>query len=269
VRRVEQASGQRVLGIDPRRGGRIVRVLERPERIGDRNAVENGDPIADCLDLGQNVRAEEDRLPPIAQLEEDIPHLPPADRVEPPRRFIQDHQLGIVDQRLRQTKPLQHAAGVLPHPEAPRLPQPDEFEQAVHAFAAQAHGQREEAAVIVQEFLAPHVLVEVGRLGEKTQAAPGVHGTERSAQDRPAAGRRRDQADQQLDHRCLPRSVGPQEPVDLPGGNVEREAVERGLVRSVRVSVPFGQVLNRDDRRQRDPSSLCDVAQVSCGEIVV
>jgi hypothetical protein len=72
---------------------------------------DNADPITDHLHIVQNVRAEKDRFPAIAQTQNQIADLLASDRIQSGHRLIEDNQFRIVDQRLRQADTLQHAFG--------------------------------------------------------------------------------------------------------------------------------------------------------------
>ena len=56
---------------------------------------------ADRLDLGHDVRREQDRVP-LAQLADQGADLADLDRVEPGRRLVEDQDVGVVDHRLGQ-----------------------------------------------------------------------------------------------------------------------------------------------------------------------
>ena len=94
------------------------------------------DPAADRLGVGQNVRAEEDGRAPIAQAEDELPHVAASERVQPRHRFVEEYHLGIVDERLGDADSLQHALGEAPQLEPPLLANLDEVEQAGHAGLA-------------------------------------------------------------------------------------------------------------------------------------
>jgi len=51
---------------------------------------------------------QENRFALIAQSAEQLPYLRPPDRIEPIGRLVQDQQVGVMQQRLRQAEPLIH-----------------------------------------------------------------------------------------------------------------------------------------------------------------
>ena len=68
---------------------------------------------AQRLGIRQDVRAEEHRPPLVAKLQDQIAHLAPADGIEPGHRLVEDDELRIVDERLREADALHHAFRVL------------------------------------------------------------------------------------------------------------------------------------------------------------
>jgi len=68
---------------------------------------------AECLRIREDVGAEEHGASPIAEPENQMPDLAPAQRIEPGHRFVEKDDFGFVDERLRDTDPLQHALGEL------------------------------------------------------------------------------------------------------------------------------------------------------------
>ena len=74
---------------------------------------EDADPVADRLDLGQEMARQHDRQPALvdqpAQQVEDLDH---ADRVDRRRRLVEDEQVRRLDQGVGDAEPLAHAARV-------------------------------------------------------------------------------------------------------------------------------------------------------------
>ena len=64
---------------------------------------QDADPVGDPLDVGEDVRAEEDRPPPaLDQVDHRHQEVAASDRVEPQRRVVEDEQVGIGGDRQRQ-----------------------------------------------------------------------------------------------------------------------------------------------------------------------
>ena len=108
---------------------------------------ENRDAAAQGFRVAEHMRAEEDRPPFVAQAKDQRPHVAPAERIEPRHRLVQDDELGIVDQRLRDADALQHALREFSQLEAPLRADADLIEQAAGASrtlrAADAEQRRE------------------------------------------------------------------------------------------------------------------------------
>ena len=77
------------------------------------------DAIAQRLGVGQDVRAEEHGAAARAKREDQIAHVTTAQRIEARHRLVEEHDLGIVQQRLRQADALDHAFRELPQPQPP------------------------------------------------------------------------------------------------------------------------------------------------------
>ena len=68
-------------------------------------------PVAQRLGVGEDVGREEDGLARLAQAEDEVADEPPADRVEARHRLVEDDELGVVDEGLREPGPLHHPLG--------------------------------------------------------------------------------------------------------------------------------------------------------------
>ncbi len=113
---------------------------------------------------------EEHRLARVAQREDQVAHLAPADRVEPRHRLVEDHQLRIVLDRLGQPEPLHHALRELAQRRAAATAESDALEGVTHLLPALGGGHALEPAVEIEELLGGEVVVEVGVLGQVADA---------------------------------------------------------------------------------------------------
>jgi hypothetical protein len=86
-------------------------ICERAE-CDDATAVDDGDSIADLLDLAEHVRIEEDGRASGLERTKDLADVAPADRVERRRGFVKKDHVGFVDERDREPEPLLHSFGV-------------------------------------------------------------------------------------------------------------------------------------------------------------
>jgi len=77
------------------------------------SARDDRDAVAQRLGIRKNVRAEEHGAAAIAQPQDQLTNLAAAERVEPRHRLVEEDDLGIVEQRLRDADALQHALGEL------------------------------------------------------------------------------------------------------------------------------------------------------------
>ena len=90
---------------------------------------EDGDAAAERFGVAQHVRAEEHGAAAIAQPEDQRADVAAAERIEARHRLVEDHQLGIVDERLRDADALQHALRELAELQPPLGADPDFVEQ--------------------------------------------------------------------------------------------------------------------------------------------
>ncbi len=77
-------------------------------RCGDPSPVEDDHPVADPLDLADQVRVEQHRDAPRLQLQHDVAHVGAAERVQRAGRLVQDHELRPGHQGDRQPEALLH-----------------------------------------------------------------------------------------------------------------------------------------------------------------
>src|SRR5581483_5951273 len=79
---------------------------------------DDSDSITDHLHIWDDMRAEKHRLALIAQTQDQIADLFAPDRIQARHGLIENDQLGIVNESLRESDPLQHA--LRKFPELPR-----------------------------------------------------------------------------------------------------------------------------------------------------
>ena len=73
-------------------------------------AVDDRDRGAQLLELGEDVRRDEDRLAEAAQLAQQLAELDAGPRVEAGRRLVEEQHQRVVDERVGEAQPLLHAA---------------------------------------------------------------------------------------------------------------------------------------------------------------
>ena len=153
-----------------------------------------------------------------------------AQRVEPRHRLVEEDDLGVVDQRLRDADALHHALRVLPQSACAvrRRGRPGRA-AAVARWRRSAEGCRTDPPKYVQQLFRRQVVVEIRVLGQKADAPAHVEAADRPAQDLRSAGGREDQLHQQLERRRLARAVGAEKPEDLAALDRQREPIERPI----------------------------------------
>ena len=211
-----------------------------------RAAIEDGDVIAERREFAEDVGADEDRLPEPAQLFEDFHEFDACARIEPAGRFIEQQQIGIMDEHARERDTLLHAARETA----------DEIVLATRHVCERQHvgddfvalrlpdsvGRAEEIEVLEDGHLPVHR--EVIR-HEADLAACGVamaHDVEPEDRDR-AAGLRLQQRGEDFQRGRLARAVRPHEAVDRLAVHGEGHAAQ-GLVGLVAVR----EIADVDDR---------------------
>src|SRR6185369_11649484 len=74
--------------------------LVEESNLGQLPALQNRHTIAKHLDVRKNVRAHEDGLAFVAQLRDQVPYFASSNRIESTHRFVEKHDLRIVNERL-------------------------------------------------------------------------------------------------------------------------------------------------------------------------
>ena len=113
-------------------------------------AVHNRDAVAEVLDVREEVRAEQHRLAPAGEGSDEILDLPGPDRVHAAGRLVEDEQLGIVDQALREADPPLHTLGVLADRPVLHRFEADHLQKHVDSLTAGLPLQSEQPAVVVE-----------------------------------------------------------------------------------------------------------------------
>ena len=96
---------------------------------GEAAAGHDRDPPAERFRIRQDVRAEKNGAPLIAQLENERAHVAASAWIETGHRLVEKHHLRIVQQRLRDADPLNHALGELAQLQLPLAPDANAIEQ--------------------------------------------------------------------------------------------------------------------------------------------
>jgi hypothetical protein len=95
------------------RGGDLIRPAGEHHHTG----LQDRDPVREFLRLLQVVGGEDDGDATVDQVPDDPPDRPPALRVQPRGRLVQDHHTWAAEQRQRQVEPPSLTSGKGPHPD--------------------------------------------------------------------------------------------------------------------------------------------------------
>jgi hypothetical protein len=189
-------------------------------------AVDDHDPVADELDLAEQVRVQQHADPLLAQPDEQVAHRAPAARVERARRLVEQHEPRVADQRLGDAQPLLHALAHRCHPASALAREADPCEQRL-ALRRPAVGAGE-ALMQLEHLLGTCPGGEAKQLGEVAGRCPRVAAAGRGAGDLRLATRGPHQAAGDLDQRRLAGAVGPEQSDELARSDLEVDGVERG-----------------------------------------
>ena len=206
----------------------------RGEPFGDDLAlVHDDEPVAELLRLVHVVRRQEERhalaLEPVQAVPDHVAGL----RIEAGRRLVEEHDLGLVDERARDRQPALHAARERLDPVVRALGELDELEQLVGPRASSSFAREPEVAAVDDDVLADRQLqVERVLLGHDAEPAADLHavvaGSSPNTRERPVRHRR--DAPDHAHRRRLPRAVRPEEPEGLPALEVEVDRVDGGEI---------------------------------------
>ena len=203
--------------------------LVQPAARHEPAAREDRDAAAQRLGVAQHVRAEEDRASAVTKTQDERADVAPSQRVEARHRLVENHEVGIVEERLGDADPLQHALGKFAELQPPFAADADLIEQAARAPAAFRGVVAEERAEIHQQLLGGQVVVEVRVLRQIADPALDGQVAERPPQNFGAAAGREHELHEQLQRGRLARAVRTEKSEDLALADVERQAIERPI----------------------------------------
>ena len=193
--------------------GRVLRDQLARRALGDdAAAVHDHEPVAELLGLVHVVRREHERHALPLQLVEPLPHEVARLRVEAGGRLVEQHELGLVDQRPGDREPALHAAGQLVDPVVAAVGQLHEVQQLVGPLADHGARQAEVAAVDEQVLADGELEVEACPPAAPTPSRARISGPSRRRVEpehpQLAAGDRRDAARSSASSRSCPRRSG-------------------------------------------------------------
>ena len=224
------------------------------------------DLLADRLHLGEDVRAEDDRVR-LPELADEVADLDNLQGVEADRRFVQNNHLGAAEQRLRDADALPVALGQggdAAVRDLADLDLPDHLaDLPVELFAPQPLGLPDKPQVFQRGL----VQIERRLLGQVTDQALGLLrlGQNIKAAHRHAARCRRQAAGHNVHGGRLARAVRPEEAVNMAFGDLEGQVVDRE-----KIAVVFCQVFDLYHGRTSSPSYALRPGQPAppvCGSV--
>src|SRR5207247_2709326 len=134
--------------------------------------------------------------------------LPPFG-IEAPRRLVEDEELGLVQERLREAETLDHALRVAPEPAVDRVAEPETHQVTRDALLEIAGRHAGEATVEAHRAPGRAVRVGVEDLGEKPEAPPRSEAAGGLAEEGERAARGPQAAEHGVEGRGLARHVTP------------------------------------------------------------
>ena len=187
-----------------------------------RAALDDGHAVAQPLGLLHQVRREQHRLAALADAAHHLPDRPPGLRIEAGRQLVEQHDVGIVDERQRDEEPLPLPSRQRHEPGVPLVRQAEPRQQLLAV-----HRMRVERGPEIHRLPHRDALLQLRLLELDAHALlqrPTVpHRVEPEHAD--GAAVRRAEAAHALHRRGLARAVRPDQAEDLAREDVERHVV--------------------------------------------
>ena len=142
-------------------------------------------------------------------------------------RLVENHQLRIMHERLREADALQHTLRIRSHASIRRLGEPDPSNHFDDARREGRTVQTADAAVKRDEFAAAQEPIKVGRLRQVTDGQPRLDALARHAKHPTRARRGTQQTQNNFDRRALAGAIGPEQTKNFPRRDREAEIVHR------------------------------------------
>ena len=187
--------------------------------------MDDANGVADFLDLFEEVGAEKDGDAFGLEVEDEVANLARAKRVNAGGRLVEDEEAGRLDEGLGEADALEHAFGVASESAASGFGEGGEVEEFFDAVGEAWPLHTAEFAVEFEGFAPGEVFVEVGVLGEVADVFAGVGFEGVFAKNLAGAAGGGEEAEEGLHGGRFARTIGTDEPVDLPRVNGERDLV--------------------------------------------
>ena len=220
--------------------------------LGDDPAlVHDDEPVAQLLGLVHVVRGEHQRDAALLEPEQPVPQHVPGLRVEAGGRLVEQHEVGLVDQRAGDREPPLHAAGQRLDLVVARG-RSSCTKSSSSSARARITALRQAEVAAVDEQVLPDGELEVEGVLLRDDAEPAADrravGGRVQAEDAQLAGGGRGDAADHPHGRGLARAVGAEEAERLARRDVDVDAVDRG-----EVAEPLDQPAGADQRARRRP----------------
>src|SRR6202521_4692576 len=201
-------------------------------------AIDDGQPGAHAFRDLQDVGGEEDRLPFLTKVLEDVLHLTGTVWIQAHGRFVEEEHLWVMEQGGGQRHLLAHAARVAGKEVVAAFVQVEELQQRLDPAIAKAALDVVEVTRKLEEFPGAQLVVE--RRGIRHVPDPGLRslrlGHDVDARHPGAATGGAQQAHQHLDGGRLAGAVGAQEAEQLPRSHLQIQ-----VLHGRQAAVPLGQ----------------------------
>ena len=119
--------------------------------------------------------AQNHRLAAPGQRQDEVLDFAATNRVKPRGRFIENDEVGVVDERLRQADAALHALGKFAHGAHVNLAQTDHFEQLFDPAVALFLAEMKKVSEKIERLARIEIAVKIRFLGQITDARLGLH----------------------------------------------------------------------------------------------
>lgn len=174
----------------------------------ERAVEEDGDFVADVLDVGEEVGGEEDGFAAGGEGADDVLDLARALGVEAGGGFVEDDEVWVVEEGLREADAAGHALGEVADDAVAGFVEADHAQELLGAGADGGGGEVEERAVEAEGFERGEVRVETGFLGEVADAGLDGDVGGGGAKDAEGAGGGEEESEDELDGGGFAGTVG-------------------------------------------------------------
>ena len=214
----------------------------------DAAAVIDDDSVAEVLDIGEEVGGTADGLAAAGEGDDEVLDLATAEWVEACGGFVEDDEVGIVDQGLSDADAALHALGELADGAGTGLTEADHLDELFGALAPFGGVELEQGSEEVERLAGVEVAVEVGLLGEVADAGLDTDVAGGLIEDSDGPLGWVEEAEHHLDGRGFSGAVGSEQTEDLAATDLEVDVVDgAGLRPTPEVLEDLGEAAHGDD----------------------